>query len=380
MAIHNGIGITSYSRYQKSWVKGAPAGEIRLARPAINPLTQQVWEITVGGSAADGVYSFTVQELDGTEHVVSFTRGSGESNDEISDGLLATAQALASLTGVAIAADSDTNDLQLTFDSAGIDYVIKDLTAPAGASLTSTEITDPAGTAIPIGRFVVNDGSAADGGRKIALPDGAAVADLIGFVPRPVGSFPNDGSSLQSAVDTVPAGRVCDVVEDGDVAAENVGGAASADGTVYVVISTAGGDELGEVRGDADGVAGLFTVTPVAAETSYRLKITFRGETHYVVADGADGSYSVGEIIDDLVASAGGQSALSDLTFTDNATNLTIAGVSGEDLSVEDVGDGDAGVVETTAPAPYTVALPKSQARWLEDVAAGATGPLYFRR
>lgn len=256
MSIHNGIGITSYSRTMDQRIAGSPAeGKLPLARTMLNPLNKQVTEFTVGGTAADGDYTFNVIEPDGTTTPVTFTRGSGETNDGISDGLLAqaTTQIGTDLAGIIESAvDSDTNDLQVTFEHEGIAYTFT-TSAPSGATLTATEITSPAGVSIPIGRFVADGGSSVDGQRTIALPSGVAETAILGVTMRRLGYDVNAESELSTAIDQIAPGKLVDVAREGAVNVLNVGADATANGSVFVVVNTAGGDELGEARGDDDG-------------------------------------------------------------------------------------------------------------------------------
>lgn len=254
MPIHNNVGIASYRRTMTRGQPGAPAmAKMPEARPYMNPLAKQVSEFTVGGTAAAGDYSITFKRPGADDITVTFTRVA-ETNDGISDGLLAAIQAETELEGIVESSvDSDTNDLQVTFEHEGVEYEFE-TSAPSGAQIDHTLITDPAGSEVPIGRFVVNGGQTADGQRSIALPDGSAETDIVGILMRPLGTFANGESPLQSAVDAVPAGAMCDVAFEGAVLMRNVGSTdAAVGGSVFVVVATTGGDELGEAAAEDDG-------------------------------------------------------------------------------------------------------------------------------
>ncbi len=278
MSIQNGLGITGFSRTMDRGIEGAPAefDGVSGGRPMVNPKSKQVTELTVGGTATDGDYVITITEPDGTVHTVTFTRGSSETNDGISDGLQAAVDnaITGDLAGVVESvADSDTNDLQITFAHEGLDYDVSGA-APGSGTLTDTEITDPAGSSIPLGRFVADGGASEDGQRAMALPDGVAETAILGVLMTPIGHNANGESPLSSADNELPAGNMGSVARDGAVNMRNVGGAATANGPVFVVVNTAGGDELGQARGADDGANSV----ELPARNAYWVEDTAEGE------------------------------------------------------------------------------------------------------
>lgn len=277
MTIQNGLGITGYSRTMDKGIPGSRAefGEI-VARPMVNPKNKQVTELTAGGTASDGDYTVTITEPDGTVHTVTFTRASAETNDGISDGLVTAFET--AITGdlagvVESAVDSDTNDLQITFAHEGLDYTVA-TSAPGSGTLTATEITDPAGSSIPLGRFVADGGASEDGQRAMALPSGVAETAVLGVLMRPIGMNTNQEGTLSSDVDEVQAGGLGDVCRRGAVNVLNVGGDATANGSVFVVVNTAGGDALGAARGTDDGANSV----ELPARAAYWVEDTPEGE------------------------------------------------------------------------------------------------------
>lgn len=100
------------------------------------------------------------------------------------------------------------------------------------------------GTPIKPGRAVVFGA-----GRKTGanVSGGTAAADVKGFSARTMAQANNTNDELEYGV-----GEVASVMRKGRMFLQCIGGAAK-DATVHVVINVAGGDELGQVRGVADG-------------------------------------------------------------------------------------------------------------------------------
>lgn len=91
------------------------------------------------------------------------------------------------------------------------------------------------------------------GTRSCAPVTGASTAgDVIGFAVRSLAEFSNtppaNPDNYQTGYDI---GHVASLIREGRMYATCLGGA-SAGGTVHVVINTAGGEELGQLRGAAD--------------------------------------------------------------------------------------------------------------------------------
>lgn len=277
MSIGNNIGITSYRRNMARGFEGqAASARLPECRTYVNPKPKQVSELTVGGTAADGDYVATITEPDGTTLTVTFTRGSGEANAAIAVAL--TAAIVAAIDGnlagvVEGATDSDTNDTQLTFEHEGIAYQVSG-TAPAGATLTHTLITDPAGVDVPIGRFVVQGVAAQGGQTTIAVPTAAAETAIIGITMRPLGQYVNGESGDASQIDQIKPGQLASVAYEGPVLMRNVGADATRHGQVHVVVATAGGDEIGQARGDDDGANSV----TLPARNAYWAEDTASGE------------------------------------------------------------------------------------------------------
>lgn len=247
MTTRNQIGQTGYSQFMELGDEGQPHNGLK-SKAMDNPLNAQSNVITVGGSASDGVYSIQIIDDQTGEDLgtASFTRGSGETNDQISDELLDAVNALASAPGRFEASDSGSAELTIAFEHTDKSYTLV-LSAPGSGTLSDSE-TAAGGTDVPFGRFVVYSGETG-----AALPAAATEPQIAGVSVREFQFF-NQGSRLNAATDVIPPGSTFAGGFDGKILMKNNGSVASArGGTVYAVINTAGGDELGEARADADG-------------------------------------------------------------------------------------------------------------------------------
>jgi hypothetical protein len=397
MGIANGLGVTGYRRTQSppSLLEGAPAAfDTPLSTPMRNDLIAQISNVAIGTFDTDtDSIAVAIPLPDGTVVTHTTTRASNVPVDAA-----AAAVALAALidgddalVGHVDASTSTTN-LVLTFLHPNVVYPVA-ATPSAGTTATVTTPTAAGGSAIPFGRFLVA-GTTLDGITAMELPSASTVAaDVIGVSARPIAQFPNAGSELASAVDGIPAGKMADAFYDGLVAMRNNGGVASAmGGAVHVVIATTGGDELGEARADASGAAYVSTLTPAANMLMYAVKasVNVNGREiplafEYTPTDGTTTADDAVDGLEDAAAAAitaagltgiVAASAASGATFT-----LTVAAgyawatapyFSAWSLDTEVV----SGTVSTATATNYTIALPRTQARWAAVVPAGEVGPV----
>lgn len=389
MTIHNRIGVTSYQRTMTKRLAGSPAAfELPLTRAMRNPLRQQVTNIAIGTFDTDtDSITITVTEPDGTVHTQTVTRAAGVPADA-SAAATAFADAFNAdpATAGVFTADDSTTNVVLTFDHAGIDYDVV-ATASAGTTATVSETTDPAGVAVPIGRFVVLAADAAiDGQRAIALPGDTSTAEqIVGVVMRPLGQFVNGESPLQSAVDSVPAGRMCDVAFNGMVNVLNAGDAdASEKGAVWVAVDADADIDLGAARGDADGVLQVATLTPGAGQNSVEVsvEITITGGDYVgqtkLLSVLTDASMTATEWCDAARVQLNADPLWSTL-LVDSGTATLILTAASPDITF-DVNNVQGTVTidnATTAGDPYTVKVPG--AYWAEDTPAGQVGPVMLR-
>ena len=274
MTILNGQGITSYSRTQPIGSEGDLYTTPQQVRAMVNPKLAQISTVSIGTIDTDGdAVTITVTEPDGTLHTYSVTRASAVplDADAMALALVALVDADAEARGVFTAAASSA-DVVFTFEHAGLDYAVV-ATPSAGTTATVATTQAAGGSGIPFGRFVVSGGAAADGGQALALPDGAAIADVLGILAL-AHAYINQASDLASDDDALLPGEIGPVVREGEVLMLNVGGDALPDGAVFVVVNTAGGDELGQARGDDDGANAIELPTT----TAYWVEATASGQ------------------------------------------------------------------------------------------------------
>ncbi len=397
MGIANGLGVTGYRRTQSppSLLEGAPAAfETPLSTPMRNDLIAQVSNIAIGTFDTDtDSVSVAITLPDGTVVTHAVTRAASVPVDAAAEAVALAAEIDGddALVGHVDASTSTTN-LVLTFLHPNVVYPVS-ATPSAGTTATVTTPQAAGGSAIPFGRFLVA-GTTLDGITAMELPGASSVAaDVIGVSARPIAQFPNAGSELASAVDGIPAGKMGDAFYDGLVGMRNNGSVAAAmGGPVFVVIATTGGDELGEARSDIAGAAHIATITVVADQQNYAVdaELLVNGERQRLSFsyNPTDGTTTTDDVIDGLedaaaaaiaaqgltgIVAASAASASATMTLTTTAGYVfTFVNVSSFGEDTEAVG----GTVALTGGPAYTIALPRTQARWAAPVAAGEVGPV----
>jgi hypothetical protein len=378
--IANNLGISGYSRRMARALEGAPASaEPMLSRPMINALIGQITTITIAGFGADtDSVAITIELPDGTDVTSTVTRAAGVPVD---DAAAATALALAinadqELNGH-VEASTNAADLILTFEHENQAYEVTRVVVGCTATIVETQAAG--GDPIPFGRFVVAGAATVDGNSAMAEVDATTTEwDIVGVTMRPIGQFANQGSADPDASDGIAAGKMGDAGRDGAVYMRNNGSVASTvNGEVWCVVSTAGGDELGEARADdADGTAQVATGTPTAAnDTQYAFEIVFRGATH-VISFLSDASGTATEIADGLRADLLTHDELDGLIVGTGTATLILTGPEDEAFAVNDIGPGVIAFAATTAPTGRAILLSRQRARWDEVVEPGAIGPV----
>jgi hypothetical protein len=138
---------------------------------------------------------------------------------------------------------------------------------------TLPETQAAGGAAFPVGRWVVATANAQDPSiPALASAAGAAAADLIGITVRTHGQLINSGNAdnTVNVSEAFPASDMVPVHYQGSMTVTNVGTVASvANGPVFAVVNTAGGNLDGQSRADADGgntvqAPGAYWVQPTA--------------------------------------------------------------------------------------------------------------------
>lgn len=407
--INTGYGIRSVQRYMDARVAGEPAGP-GYDRPYENPLLAQVATTTWSAAAdvsdeivAGQIIRTTITDPAGVAYVTDYTV-TADDNTAGTDGaglaLVATRQAAAieanpELVNIVSASASGAvcTVSWLHYDARG-DWSYTSTVVPAAAetTLVSTEVaasTSMGGAVIPMARFVAEIAPVhGQGVRRARLPTGSTDR-IAGVALRDITQV-RAYDLTPAAVDSYPVGSMLGVRESGDVHMANTGDVAAAIGDpVYAVISTTGGDALGEARPTRAGTADVWTLTPTAGNaTTYGIVL------HFPTWDGmdavtlvpetyvSDGSGTATEICDGLrtaLAALGAQ--YTDLATSSGTDTLVITGdILGRPFVVTDASEaGDfASITHTTTGAMYTVLVPR--ARWVRPAAASAVGTINLSR
>lgn len=411
-AIRNGRGISAADMTtgrQDAYQAGQPIGLGRDV-PYSNPYLPQISTITLSATAdvsdeivADQVWSIVLTDPDGVEYETLYTVTAAD-NTAGTDG--AGLAYMATQLAAAIEANAEIEHLVNASASGAVititwrhanagAWTVAATCTPAAAEavLTDTVATSQTagGSTIPMARYVcygtpVSEGMGGGPGRRASLPS-ATTSVLAGIALKDITQVrPFDTTA--SSTNAWSIGSIVSVREEGEVAMENVSDtAAIAGGAVYVVVSTSGGDALGEVRADADGTADVWTLTPTAANDAvYGITIHFpawngQGPMTFVVPPvTADASATATEIVTLLAASIATVAELPSLITTSGTSTLILTGDDlGRPFTVYDSAEaGDfASITHTTTAAQYTVKA--IGARWTIPTAGGAIGRVFVR-
>lgn len=402
--IQNGRGLHTFSQYPEELEPGVPQGDGQ-DHSYENALLPQVSTCTWSAAAdvsdeivAGQVIRTTLTDPDGVAYVNDYTV-TADDNTAGTDGaglaLMATRQA------ASLEADSDLMNIISASASGAVctvtwlhpdprgnwTFAATVVQAAAETTLVTTEATsqDTGGAVVPMARFVARATPSGGGKRRCTLPQNAS-AVLAGISLRDM-SVARGTSLLSAATNDYPIGSMVAVREQGGVPMVNVGDAtAQAGDPVYVVVSTTGGDALGEARSDRDGTADVWTATPTAANaTVYALQIHFPawdGEdavTILVPPVTSDGSGTATEICDALRVNINAISALTDLLTASGTTTLVLTGDTlGRPFIVTDAAEAGewASITHTTTAAQYTMRA--DRARWREVTPAESVGTVYL--
>lgn len=390
MTITPGVGQTAYSRNQGEQRKGRPSTlTMPEAFPAVNPILAKLGNLLFGGAIANGNYDTTiVDDITGESTLIRTVRAGGI---PVANADLATQHVIdlnAAVGSILVATVNGTTPEQvdLVFIHNGRTYTVS-TAVTGGGTLVFTETQAPGGSVLNIGSFV-RYGTEIGGQKSVRdLVASSLAADVIGFTMTPLAEIINQASTLATAVDQFLAGDMLSVAYRGKLQSENVGGAGSDAGFVFVVVSTAGGDEVGEMRADADGTAHVVEASPTAAnDTAFGISInlidlsTLESVHSQVYVTDADGTATDAEITDALIV-------LIDASVLVTTHGVSTANVSddvevtapvGFRLDIQDAAEGPIVVAEITALVQNTIRLPKAMARLDQDIAGGVTGRIYI--
>ena len=254
MAIQTGIGVVSYPRRMSRGLEGQAAeSELPLGDTYRVPAVAQVNTITVGAYADDGdriIVNVTLP--DGTVvEGANILRAAGAPADAAAaaTAIAAALNAHASLNNH-LDASVNSNVVTVTFRHPNVTYTVATVVTGTTAAVAQTQA--PGGTAATPGRFV-SSGEEVGGIPLVATIAALDEFGVRGILAREMGQPINAESPLASAVDQIQPGSLCTVYRHGKVLMRNNGSVAAVrGGAVFVVINTAGGQELGMARADDD--------------------------------------------------------------------------------------------------------------------------------
>jgi len=391
MTITNQAGLTAFSRDFHTMQEGQPWDSDFKARPYRNPYLAQLSTISIAGFGADAdSIAVNVTLPGGAVITETVTRASSVPVDDAAAAVAMAAllNARAELSGHLVAT-TDGDDLILTFDHENVVYPVT--TTVVACTGTVVETVSAGGSTVPYGRFIA--AGAAVGGQSAlrALVATDRTAQIRAVTARPQIGV-NLGSALATAVDEIAAGDIGAGLYEGPVAMRNNGSVAAAEGgTVYAVVATTGGDEIGEARSDPSGGTQVATITVVADHQNYAVNFGIGGVDYQFSYAPTDGTTSTADAIDGLEDSAlqtitdRGIAALVTASTASATATMTLTAAAGYEFDYVDVTsfgedvEATSGTVVVAATAVYAAPLDSSRFYWAEAVAAGAVGPVMCR-
>lgn len=267
------MGIFGKDMYRRTLkAPGAPGTRSRASgynhRPsAINPLLAQNLTITVGGTAADGVYSYRVVDPDGNETLVEFDRQDSETNTAIAAALRDRHNAISPVDDYFEATSAAAVET-LTGKMPGTVFTVEAVDVPGGATLVVAETQASGGFDIAPGRFVARKSAGdpslgtSDEIRNLTGTD--ELADIWGAVeqysiPREIGE---DGTVDRN----IKPGETAAPMTVGYMWVTSETAIATTD-SVYVRLTAGAGEIAGTIRADADGGDAIDASTKVRVIT-----------------------------------------------------------------------------------------------------------------
>lgn len=274
------------SYYRQTLANQGPSGSRSRAagydtRPAaINPLLAETWTAVVGGTAADGTYSYKIIDEDKNETVISFVRAAAENNNAIAAALAAKHNATSPADDY-FDATVNTATVTLAGKVPGKVFTIETVSVPGGATLTISKTVTAGGTDIAPGRFVARkaaaDPSAGTSDEIRNLTGADEIGDIWGVVEQI--SIPREIDAEADSLDrNIKPGDTASVITTGYLWMEAETAMAVTD-TVFARITAGAGEVAGTVRSDADGGDAIDVstiakiITPCAAGERCELSI-----------------------------------------------------------------------------------------------------------
>lgn len=268
------------SYQQTMTVPGAPGTRSRASgydtRPtAMNPLLPQQITFTVGGTASNGDYTFTLVDEDNNEVVVAFTRGAGETNTQIAAGLAARLNAISWANDAFDASNAGAVGTAVG-KHPGKTYSWKSVAAPGTGTLLLAESVAAGGSNIAPGAVVVRSASgdpstgSMDEIRNVTGSD--AVTAVWGIAEQV--QIPDEIDENGNVDRNIKPGEHASVATKGYFWLETETALSTSD-TVYVRFTAGAGETAGHLRNDADGgdakdmSAYMKVITPATSDSLF---------------------------------------------------------------------------------------------------------------
>lgn len=208
------------------------------------------------------------------------------------------------------------------------------ITATGGTGANTISITQAAGgSGINFGRFVRRDVSEADPASIEALDAAATLADLRGVVLRTdANSSRATETNDPTAEDLAPRGKDLELLTEGLFLAKVEEAVEPGDPVHLRRALTSGAGRLGGLRASPQGAAQVSTYTPTADMTTYSLEYGYLGQHYTLTYSPTDGTTSVADACDGIVAAANDDGPPTGVAITDSTTAVTFTTAAGTKL------------------------------------------------
>lgn len=353
MAQRNYADLDSRSGYAGSYSRSS----LGRSRSFLYGEVKQVGTLTVGGTATDGDYLTTLTDPRDSSITYPVTVARATTPATNADLAAAIAAALNADPKVRGFADFSAAAAVVTYTAKRGGEVLSFATsAPAPGTLVAA-ITTPATVAdLPVGIAV---GRLATGNLRL-LTSGDAARNVIGLVRKTTKIKPYDGTNPSAAWE---AGYDVDVCWETDGIRVPAEGTVAIGDPVYARIVATGSEQLGALRASADGIAGVVTATPTAANDTYYQLTIHDPDTKqdFVFEVLGDASATATEICDALRVKMAADSAWIAAGYAATGTaTLIITGPLGTAFTVDDSGAAGAwaSITQTTTAVADTILLP----------------------
>ena len=320
---------TVYNQTMNARIEGQAQGE-RKARDYTIPVLAQITTIAIadGSPAASEAWVLTATDAE-TGQIWTLPIVSGASLAASLDAAVAAVAANGKFNDLFTAAEDGATILTLTAKHVGRDYTLA-LDNSAGSATNTVAVTQASGGAkLAFGKLLARGaGKTCD-----ELRATSTIRDIAGALHRTEANHTRqyDSTRARAGYDGVERGSTVSLMSDGFMVVRPETAPTSVSDSVFVRRAMTGAvGTVGKFSAAPSGGQQSYTFTPSAVDLEgYGFQFSYEGADYSVLYLG-DGGTTVAQAVDGLLQDLG---AVSGLTITDGATELTIQTAAGTALS-----------------------------------------------